>query len=114
MIPYLVGIDGIPLRYPSTTPPTSGGVTLTTLFSRGSGSRETPSFSRVIEDTVERRCTVRCPSHEWIRGHVFTHRCRLPELEGSVIFVLGRIASLFLEMIVQIRGIIIQSLFAHD
>jgi hypothetical protein len=39
-----------------------------------------------------------CPSRRWIcetrvPGHVFTHRYQLPELEGSVISVLGRSAS---------------------
>jgi len=50
-----------------------------------------PELSRI----PLRRCTARRPSHEWIRGHVFTHRYPLSEPEGSVISVLGRIASVF-------------------
>src|SRR5208283_5713633 len=76
-------------RQPRRLPPETF---LSRLF-RGSGSREPSSFSENCRG-YPKRCTLRCPSHEWIRGHVFTHRCRLPELEGSVISVLGRIASL--------------------
>jgi hypothetical protein len=52
--------------------------------------QKTPFFPRVVEDAVERRCTLRRPSSGWLLSHVSTHRCRLPELEGSVIFFLAR------------------------
>src|SRR5208283_119229 len=35
-----------------------------------------------------------CPSQGWLPGDVSIHRFRLPELEGSVIAVLGKIAAL--------------------
>jgi hypothetical protein len=50
-------------------------------------------FHKIAGDTLEAMHRLGCPSHEWVRGHIFTHRFRLPELEGSVIAVLGRIAS---------------------
>lgn len=74
---------------------------LSRLF-RGSGSTEVPSFSencRGYPEGGDAPYGVPAGGGSFgtrVPGDVVTHRCRSPELEGSTISVLGRIASLFI------------------
>lgn len=83
--------------YPSTAPPTSGGVTLATL-SRFRLHERCLLFHKIVGDTFGSDAPFKVSqpgvvlSQHRVPGHVFTHRYRLPELEGSVISFLGRIA----------------------
>src|SRR5208283_2196108 len=56
--------------------------------------RRVAFFFRELPRIPQRQCTLRCPSSGWLLSHVFTHRCRLPEHEGSAISFLRGIASL--------------------
>ena len=64
-------------------------------ISGGSGSaRAVFLFHKAVEDTVGSDAPPLGMSQLRVSlSHVFTHRCRLPELEGSMIAFLGRIAS---------------------
>jgi|SRR5271157_5289884 len=78
--------------YPPTTPPIfTGGESLTTL-SRFRLRGRAFFFQGCRRYHLGKRCTYR--SSGWLLSDVCTHRCRLPELEGSMISGLGKIASL--------------------